>query len=117
MFCEHEKVEATLNRIRCSSLDATAEIIQVNDTLKNAFSKAQQHILAAIRHYHEKNCRTGKARSIISARNTKPSGWKPDKYEPWMKGGTCDCIIIKAGKYDGHLVNFKVKQDEYPDKE
>ena len=101
---EHEKVQQMLNGIRINTLDASVEIIQANDELKNDYEKASAFILSAIGRHHEKNARTGKARSI-SATNTKPThnSWNPgkgDKNQPWAnKNGICNYRGIKGGKY------------------
>ena len=47
-FKGHEKVQGMLNGIRLNSLDATIEIIQSNDELKNDYENASAFILAAI---------------------------------------------------------------------
>ena len=94
-FMEHEKVQGMLNGIRVNTLDATIEIIQASDELKNDYEKASAFILAAIGRHHEKNTRTGKAKSI-SATGTKPTNnsWNPDKgdkNQPWVnKNDVCD---------------------------
>ena len=110
-----------LNGIRLNTLDATVEIIQASDELKNDYEKASAFILSAIGRHHEKNARTGKARSI-SAANTKPTNnsWNPgkgDKNQPWVnKNGICDFRGIKEGKFDKYLDNFTFK-DGYSTKE
>ena len=108
-------LQGMLNGIRQNSLDATIEIIQSNDELKNDYEKASAFILAAIGRHHEKNTRSGKAGSV-SVTGTKPTNnsWNPgkgNKNQPWvMKNSVCDLRGIKEGKYDEHFLdNFTFK--------
>ena len=120
-FKEHEKVQQMLNGIRVNTLDASVEIIQSSDELKNDYEKASSFILAAIGRHHEKYARTGKARNI-STTGTRPTNnsWNPgkgDKNQPWVnKNGICDFRGIKEGKFDKYLDNFTFK-DGYSTKE
>ena len=107
---EHEKVQAMLNGIRTNSLDATVEIIQASNKMKNDYKKASSFILAAIGRHNEKSICSGKARSF-SAANTKPRGGRnpknSDKGQHWVKkDGVCDFRGIKKGQYDDHLDGF-----------
>ena len=72
-FMEHEKVQVMLNGICTNSLDATLEIIQASNKMKNDYEKASSFVQAAIGRHHEKNTRSGKRRSV-SAAGTKPTG-------------------------------------------
>ena len=116
---EHETVQKMLGGISCEHLNATIEIIQADSILKNDFSLAQQHILNAIGRHHEKNIRSGRARtaSCAESKPTKPRTGRGGKNDPWMKNGKVDWPGINDGKYDEHLNKFKVNSDGYPERE
>ena len=102
------------------SFDATIEIIQASNEMKNYYEKSSSFILAAIGRHHEKNTRSGKVRSVSATGPKLTNSWNPkkrDKNQPWvLKNGFCAFRGIKEGKYDEHLDNFTSKNG-YSDKE